>query len=92
MHDQITKTSLVRCTTATSPFYSTSIPNTHRHTLTDDEKASYIEAELCLMDKEATLGLNGTKNRFEELQAAHQIQADIVHGVVCFHFSFSTNL
>lgn len=56
-----------------------------RHTFTDDEKASYIEAELCLWEKEATLGLDGPKNRFEELQAAHQIQAGIVHGVVCLY-------
>ena len=35
------------------------------------------------MEKEPILGLfNNPKNRFEELQAAHQIQADIVHGVV----------
>lgn len=53
-----------------------------RHTLTDNEKLSYIEAELCLMDKEATLGLPGAKNMFEELQATHQLQAGITHNVV----------
>lgn len=35
------------------------------------------------MQKEATLGLEGPKNRFEELQATHQIQAGITHEVAC---------
>jgi len=52
------------------------------HTLTTDEKADYIKAELCLMERPATLGMRGTRNRFEELQWIHQIQAGIVHGVV----------
>lgn len=34
------------------------------------------------MDKEATLGLSAAKNRFEELQALHVLQAGITHGVV----------
>lgn len=34
------------------------------------------------MEKEATLGLPGAKNMFEELQATHQRQADITHQVV----------
>ncbi|SPN96518.1 uncharacterized protein DNG_00044 [Cephalotrichum gorgonifer] len=51
---------------------ATSLP-----TLSDEDKLSYIDAELCLMGKKATLRLNGTKNKFEELQAAHQIQAGI---------------
>ncbi|KAL2265967.1 hypothetical protein VTJ83DRAFT_5319 [Remersonia thermophila] len=54
------------------------------HTFTDAEKRAYIDAELCLMAKPATLGLNGTKNRFEELQWTHQHQASIVHNVGAF--------
>ena len=54
------------------------------HTLTASEKRAYIDAELCLMRLPATLGLTGTKNRFEELQSAHQIQAGITHGVGAF--------
>lgn len=52
------------------------------HTFTTEEKRAYINADLCLMKLPATLGLNGTKNRFEELQAIHQVQASITHGVV----------
>ncbi|KAL2256374.1 hypothetical protein VTK26DRAFT_4913 [Humicola hyalothermophila] len=51
------------------------------HTLSPEEKRAYIEADLCLMKLPATLGLNGTKNRFEELQAIHQVQSSIIHGV-----------
>ena len=55
----------------------------NRHTYTDTEKKAYIDAELCLMSKEATLGLSAAKNRHEELQALHVLQAGITHGVVC---------
>ncbi|KAL1836325.1 hypothetical protein VTJ49DRAFT_5309 [Mycothermus thermophilus] len=54
------------------------------HTFTDEEKRAYIDAELCLMAKPATLGLKGTKNRFEELQWTHQHQSNIVHNVGAF--------
>lgn len=53
-----------------------------RHSFTAQEKRAYIDAELCLMALPATLGLRGAKNRFEELQAIHQVQAAITHGVV----------
>lgn len=53
-----------------------------RHSFTTEEKKAYIDAELCLMERPATLGLPGAKNRFEELQSIHQIQAYIVHNVV----------
>ena len=52
------------------------------HTFTTEEKRAYINADLCLMKIPATLGLPGTKNRFEELQSIHQTQSHIVHGVV----------
>ena len=54
------------------------------HTLSNKEKKDYIDAELCLMGKPATLGLPGTQNRFEELQAIHQIPAAISHNVGAF--------
>ena len=64
-------------------------PNAHlsdlesdRHTLTNAEKSAYINAELCLMKKPATLGLRGAKTRFDELQAIHQLQAYSTHFVV----------
>jgi len=53
-----------------------------RHTLTNDEKLEYINAELCLMSKPATLGLPGAVTRFDELQAIHQLQAYKTHYVV----------
>lgn len=54
------------------------------HTLSAAEKRAYIDAELCLIKLPATLGLTGAKNRFEELQSAHQVQAAITHGVGAF--------
>ncbi|KAK1749924.1 tyrosinase [Echria macrotheca] len=54
------------------------------HTLSNKEKKDYINAELCLLAKPATLGLPFTTNRFEELQSIHQIPASITHGVGAF--------
>jgi hypothetical protein len=53
-----------------------------RHTFTNAEKSAYLNAELCLMQKPATLGLRGTKTRFDELQAVHALQAYATHYVV----------
>jgi len=53
-----------------------------RHTYTSVEKANYINAELCLQSLPATLGLPGAVTIFDELQATHAIQAELVHGVV----------
>jgi hypothetical protein len=55
----------------------------NRHTLSNVEKRSYIDAELCLMKVKATNGLPAARTRFDELQETHQIQANVVHGVVC---------
>lgn len=52
------------------------------HTLSNKEKKDYIDAELCLMSKPATLGLPGATNRFEEMQSIHQAQGAIIHNVV----------
>ncbi|KAK4450357.1 tyrosinase [Podospora aff. communis PSN243] len=54
------------------------------HTFSDEEKRAYIDAELCLMNRPATLGLPGARNRFEELQSIHQVQSAIIHGVGAF--------
>lgn len=49
--------------------------NSHyRTTLTETEKASYLQAELCLMDPAqapALTGYKGSKSRWDELQAVH---------------------
>ncbi|KAH8727573.1 hypothetical protein GQ44DRAFT_725108 [Phaeosphaeriaceae sp. PMI808] len=58
------------------------------HTFSKAEKKAYIDAELCLMKKPATLGLKGTTNRHEEHQAAHQLQSYATHfvgGFLPFH-------
>lgn len=58
--------------------------NFNRHTLSSAEKKSYIDAELCLMEIKASNGMPAARTRFDELQENHQIQANEVHGVVCF--------
>ncbi|KAK4112247.1 Di-copper centre-containing protein [Canariomyces notabilis] len=54
------------------------------HTLSNADKLAYINAELCLMQKPARLGLPGAKTRFDELQAIHQLQAYATHFVGSF--------
>ncbi|RBQ89001.1 hypothetical protein VDGD_07137 [Verticillium dahliae] len=54
------------------------------HTLADEEKKAYIDAELCLMGKEATLGLRGAVTKFDELQSVHVAQAELTHSVGAF--------
>lgn len=53
-----------------------------RHTFSNTEKLAYLNAELCLMKKPATLGLPAAKTRFDELQAVHALQAYATHFVV----------
>ncbi|KAL1880128.1 hypothetical protein Daus18300_001491 [Diaporthe australafricana] len=64
-----------------SPSFATSAVLGLLHTLTDDEKAEYIRAEKCLMAKPAQLGINGTQNRWDELQMSHIIQSNDIHDV-----------
>jgi tyrosinase len=52
--------------------------------LKPEERTAYINAELCLMKKPSSIGLPGTKTRFEEFQAAHQLQAYATHFVGSF--------
>ncbi|KUI61095.1 Tyrosinase [Cytospora mali] len=51
------------------------------HTLTDDEKAEYLRAEKCLMSRPTQLNIEGAKNRWDEVQWAHIVQSNDVHGV-----------
>lgn len=55
-----------------------------RSSHTDDEKAAYIEAELCLMALPATIGIEGAENRWDELMNGHIVQSDTVHEVGAF--------
>lgn len=50
--------------------------------MTDIEKASYIEAELCLMARPAQAGITGAQNRWDELDWAHIAQSNVIHNVV----------
>lgn len=50
--------------------------------MTDVEKRAYIDAELCLMSLPATMGFNGSTNRFEDLMYVHIDQTNVVHDVV----------
>jgi tyrosinase len=63
------------------------------HTLTNAEKTSYINGELCLMSTPASSGIPGAVTRWDELQYAHLSQADYIHGVgafLGFHRWFTT--
>ncbi len=53
-----------------------------RYTLSDSEKKAYLDAELCLMSKPSTLGLRGSRTKFDDFQAAHVLQSEIAHFVV----------
>ncbi|AEO62011.1 hypothetical protein MYCTH_2029356, partial [Thermothelomyces thermophilus ATCC 42464] len=52
------------------------------HTLSNDEKQVYIQAELCLMELPAKLSFPAARTRFDELQVIHQLQAYATHFVV----------
>jgi tyrosinase len=52
--------------------------------LTDDEKAEYLDAELCLMGKPAVLDIEGAENRWDELMYGHIVQSNIIHDVGAF--------
>ncbi|KAF2866050.1 hypothetical protein BDV95DRAFT_210831 [Massariosphaeria phaeospora] len=54
------------------------------HKFDNTQKLAYINAELCLMQKPATLGLPSAKTRFDEFQAIHQLQAYATHFVGAF--------
>ncbi|ROV87627.1 hypothetical protein VMCG_10622 [Cytospora schulzeri] len=51
------------------------------HTLTNDEKAEYLQAEKCLMSRPTKLNVEGTENLWDEIQWAHVLQSNDIHGV-----------
>ena len=53
-----------------------------RTALKPDEKASYINATLCLQNAPAKGQIKGAQTRWDELQYAHIVQADYIHGTV----------
>lgn len=53
-----------------------------RHSLTTAERHAYIDAELCLMSSPPKSGLEGAKNRWDELHWVHVVQSNVIHGVV----------
>ena len=50
--------------------------------MTDSEKSSYIDAELCLMARPPQVGITGAQNRWDELDWAHIAQSNVIHNVV----------
>ncbi|CAI4212657.1 unnamed protein product [Parascedosporium putredinis] len=51
------------------------------HTLSDDEKRAYLDAEVCLMNTPSTSDLRGSKSKFDDFQAIHVLQSEIAHFV-----------
>ncbi|KAL1591365.1 hypothetical protein SLS60_012064 [Paraconiothyrium brasiliense] len=51
-----------------------------RQNLSDDEKAAYIDAELCLMNAPAQL-FDWAENRWDELVYGHVVQSNFIHNV-----------
>ncbi|KAF4820078.1 Tyrosinase ustQ [Colletotrichum siamense] len=49
--------------------------------LTNDEKTSYIEAELCLMSRPPRAGVAGAQNLWDELHYTHIYQGNYIHYV-----------
>ncbi|CAI4211725.1 unnamed protein product [Parascedosporium putredinis] len=58
--------------------------------LSDGEKRSYLDAQLCVMRTPQTLGLPGARTRFEELAATHQIGARASHATGTFSPTIDT--
>lgn len=62
----------------TNPVISGTCPELHQrkawHNLSDDEKAAYIEAELCLMHTPPKTGHPLVQNRWDEFTVAHEVQ------------------
>lgn len=53
-----------------------------RHTLSAEEKTSYLDAVVCLMKAPPTAGFNNTRSKLDEFAGLHQSQAFLVHDVV----------
>ncbi|KAK0206877.1 hypothetical protein DFS33DRAFT_626885 [Desarmillaria ectypa] len=54
-------------------------------TLTDDEKTTYFEAELCLLSLPAQTSIPGVITRYDDLVGAHSMQADTGAGTDLWH-------
>ncbi|KAI0143840.1 amino acid transporter [Xylariaceae sp. FL1272] len=52
--------------------------------LTSEEKSSYINADLCLINSPAKAGIPGAVTRWDDLQWPHVVQTATVHGVGAF--------
>jgi tyrosinase len=55
-----------------------------RHTLDDNEKDAYLDAEKCLMDAPTSQNarLPMARTMFQALQEQHQLQSEHIHEVV----------
>ena len=56
----------------------------HRTQLTQNEKLSYVEADLCLMAAPSKSGVPGAVTRWDDLQWPHVVQTTTVHNVGAF--------
>jgi tyrosinase len=50
--------------------------------LTDTEKGEYITAELCLMNSEPQLEIEGALTRWDEVMYGHIVQSNFIHGTL----------
>ena len=55
-----------------------------RHTLSDEQKRSYIDAQRCVMEKPGSLGLPAAKTAYDEMAANHQILGRTIHATGTF--------
>lgn len=55
-----------------------------RHTLSDGQKRSYIDAQRCVMEKPGSLGLPAAKTAYDEMAANHQILGRTIHATGSF--------
>jgi tyrosinase len=58
-------------------------PEIHREwrTLTSAQKGAYVNAMKCLFGQPSRSGLAGTRNRWDDLVAIHQLMSNIIHEV-----------
>jgi hypothetical protein len=55
-----------------------------RHTLSDEEKRDYLDAELCVLTSPAKTKLPGALTMYDDLVATHQLQTTLVHSTGTF--------
>ncbi|KAI1844323.1 hypothetical protein JX266_009417, partial [Neoarthrinium moseri] len=54
------------------------------YNLTSEEKTSYIQADLCLINAPSKSGIPGAVTRWDDLQWPHVVQTATVHNVGAF--------